>query len=159
MDMLKNKWVLIGIAAVIVMIGVVAYFSMGSKGGQSADEEVAAEEEALKMKPEDVGLTLEAAPGNKEIILKIEDTSKFKSFEFELNYEADENGELVTKGSVGSGEVEDDGPIERSITIGTCSSGKCRYDTGVKKVSLVLRLNLKDGQTGLIESELALEEE
>lgn len=158
MDFLKNKWVIIGIAALVVMGGAIAFVTMGGSKQQATNEEEMVEEEAIKMKPEDIGLTLEAKDNNQEVVMKIEDTSKFSSFEFELNYDADENGEMVAKGSVGSGEVEGDEPIERSITIGTCSSGKCRYDKGVTKVSLNLRLNLKDGQTAIVEAELSLEE-
>ena len=156
MSSVKNKWVLISVVAVIVMLLGVSYFVFSGKDKiSSLEEEVV--DEAIKMNPEDIGLTLEATTGNKEVLMKISDTSKFTSFEYEMNYEADVDGEMVSRGAIGSGEVEGDDLIERKITIGTCSSGTCKFDKGVKKVSLVLRLNLKTGETAIVESDLELE--
>lgn len=159
-QLLKNKLALIGIAAVVVVIGIAAFIFMQNqkKVSDVVQEEEAVEEEAIEMKAEEIGLKLSPSSDNTEVIMEITDVSKFTSFEFEMNYDADVDGEMVPKGAIGSGEVENGKPIKRSITIGTCSSGKCKYDKGVKKVSFVIRLNLKDGQTGLVKADLSLEE-
>lgn len=150
---------LVGIAAVILVLGVASYMFVAQGGGNNADEE--GEEEiidAVTMQASDIGLTLEAGTNNQEVIMTIDDTSKFDSFEYELNYKAVEGGQEVDRGAIGSGEVmPGESSITREITIGTCSSGTCKYDKGVTAVTLVLRLNLKDGQTGMITEELSLE--
>lgn len=157
MQMLKNKWVIAGIVAVIVMIAAIVYFAtLGGNTRDGSDEEVM-EEEAIKMSPDEIGLQLEASKDGREVIMTINDTSAFTSFEYEMNYEAEVDGELVSRGAIGSGEVEDEDPIVRNITIGTCSSGTCKYDTGVEEIAFVLRLNLKSGETAIVEEQLSLE--
>lgn len=157
MDLLKNKWVLIGVAAVVVIIGISIYVVSSNNSNGLTTEEETIEEEAVEMTPEEIGLILEPSKNGKEVVMTIGDTSKFTSFEYEMNYEAEVDGEMVSRGAIGSGEVEGEKKIERSITIGTCSSGTCKYDTGVKKISFVLRLNLKTGETALVKSDLNLE--
>lgn len=157
--MVKNKFVLIG-GAVVLIVLIAVYFLVFGKSKDKTETQIptTAEEEAITMQPEDIGLTLSASPGNKEVIMKISDVSKFSSFEYEMNYDAVVNGETVARGAIGSGEVDGDTPITRSITIGTCSSGKCKYDSGVTKVSFLIRLNLKTGDTAVVQKDLILEE-
>lgn len=155
---LKNKLALIGISAVLV-VGVIAgfIFFQNSKKTEEIVDDGTIEEQAIEISPEDIGLVLTPNSNNTEVVMMINDTSKFSSFEYEMNYDAEVDGEIVPRGAIGSGEVEDGKPIKREITIGTCSSGKCKYDTGVTKISFIIRLNLKDGQTGIVKKDLDLE--
>ena len=153
---MQNKLALAGIAAVIVMVIIVGFiFMQNSKKATVAEDEPTLEETAIQMTAEDIGLVLTPNAANTEITMEITDVSKFNSFEYEMNYDAQVDGEMVPRGAIGSGEVEGDS-IKREITIGTCSSGKCKYDTGVNKVSFIIRLNLKDGQTGIVKQDLNL---
>lgn len=159
MKFAKNKFVLIGAAVVLVILIAVYFFVFGrQKSKTETQAPTTAEEEAITMQPEDIGLTLSASPGNKEVVMKISDISKFSSFEYEMNYDAVIDGETVPRGAIGSGEVDGDTSITRSITIGTCSSGKCKYDLGVTKVSFLIRLNLKTGKTAIVQKDLILSE-
>lgn len=160
MKFAKNKLVLIGGAVVLLVLIGVLYFVFGkTKNTTETQVPTTAEEEAITMQPEDIGLTLTASPGNKEVVMKISDVSKFSSFEYEMNYDAVIDGETVPRGAIGSGEVKSsDTSITRSITIGTCSSGKCKYDLGVTKVSFLIRLNLKTGEIAIVQKDLILEE-
>ena len=160
MKFAKNKFVLIG-AVVIVVVLIAVYFLVLGKTKNKTETQVpiTAEEEAITMQPEDIGLELSASKGNKEVVMKISDVSKFSSFEYEMNYDAVVNGETVARGAIGSGEVKSgDTSITRSITIGTCSAGKCKYDLGVTKVSFLIRLNLKTGKIAIVQKDLVLEE-
>lgn len=160
MKLAKNKFVLIG-GAVVLIVLIAVYFLVFGKSKDKTETQIptTAEEEAITMQPEDIGLTLSASPGNKEVIMKISDVSKFSSFEYEMNYDAVVNGETVARGAIGSGEIKSgDTSITRSITIGTCSAGKCKYDLGVTKVSFLIRLNLKTGDTAVVQKDLILEE-
>ena len=159
MKFVKNKFVLLGAAVLVVLL--VAFFLVFGKTKSTTQTQTTptAEEQAITMQPEDIGLTLSASPGNKEVVMKISDVSKFSSFEYEMNYDAVVNGETVPRGAIGSGDVKaGDTSITRSITIGTCSSGKCKYDLGVKKVSFLIRLNLKTGKTAVVQKDLVLSE-
>jgi hypothetical protein len=112
------------------------------------------------MKPEDIGLELSPNPSLTEVEMKISDVSKFKSFDYEMNYDAIVDGESVPRGAIGSGDVNPgDTSIDRKITIGTCSSGTCKYDKGVTKISFVIRLDLKNGKTGVVTKDINLKDD
>ncbi|MDO8269268.1 MAG: hypothetical protein Q7T54_01190 [Candidatus Levybacteria bacterium] len=157
---LQNKIALLGIGAVVIVVGIAIFIFVQNSKKASVVEgpEETVEEQAIQMSPEDIGLKLTANSNNTEVTMEITDVSKFNSFEYEMNYDAEIDGEMVPRGAIGSGDVEvGETTIRKEITIGTCSSGKCKYDTGVAKVSFVIRLNLKDGQTGIVKDELVLE--
>src|SRR5690349_20702102 len=158
-DLMKNKWAMGGIVAVIVVVVVAGVVFMQNKNStKSPTTEQSTEEQGIEMKPEDIGLELIPNANNTEVTMKISDTSKFDSFEYEMNYDAVVDGETVPRGAIGSGDVNPgETSIERKITIGTCSSGTCKYDKGVTKVSFVIKLNLKDGKAGIVKKDLNLE--
>ena len=61
------------------------------------------------------------------------------SLEYELSYDALVNGETVPKGVIGTIEVDGEKIISKEITLGTCSSGTCKYDVGVKSIHVTLK--------------------
>lgn len=155
---MKNKLALAGVAAVLVVAVIAGFVFMqnSSKTEENTEEEII-EEQAIEISPEEIGLELTPNANNTEVTMVINDVSKFNSFEYEMNYDAEVDGEIVPRGAIGSGEVNPgETSITREITIGTCSSGRCKYDTGVTKISFIIRLNLKDGQTGLVKKDLEL---
>ncbi len=156
--LLQNKLYLIGIGLVVVVLIIVGVIFMKNtkKSEEAKGPEQTAEEQAIQISPEEIGLKLTPNAANTEVVMEISNVSKFDSFEYEMNYDAKVDGEVVPRGAIGSGEVENGKPIKRSITIGTCSSGKCKCDAGVTKISFIIRLNLKDGQTGAVKEDLDL---
>ncbi|MBI4058723.1 hypothetical protein HY404_00630 [Candidatus Microgenomates bacterium] len=52
----------------------------------------------------------------------------------------------VLQGVPGSVSVSGKSSLERKLTLGTCSSGVCRYDKGVKDITLTLRLRNSSGK-------------
>lgn len=159
-NILQNRLALAGVGAVLIVIFIAGFmFVQSSRQAQEATETETIEEQAVEMTAEDIGLTLTPNSNNTEVTMEISDVSKFDSFEYEMNYDAEVDGEMVPRGAIGSGEVEPgETTISRDITIGTCSAGKCKYDAGVTKISFIIRLNLKDGQTGIVKEDLILEE-
>lgn len=155
-NLMKNKMALIGIAAVVVVVAVAGFiFISQQKSVKAPVVEQTPEEQAVEMKPEEIGLELTPNKAHTEVAMKITDVSKFTHFDFEMSYDAIVDGESVPKGAIGSGDVNPgETSIERKITIGTCSSGTCKYDKGVTKISLILRLTLKDGKTAVVKKDL-----
>ena len=49
------------------------------------------------------------------------------------------DGEYVPKGVIGDSDVTDGVQVEKKITLGTCSSGTCKYDQGVKSIHALIR--------------------
>jgi hypothetical protein len=157
-NLMQNKLALLGIGAVVIVVAIVGFiFFNNSKKAEKAGTPESVEEQAVTIKPEDIGLKLSPSADATEVVMEITDVSKFNSFEYEMNYDAEVEGEVVPRGAIGSGEINPgETSIKRSITIGTCSAGKCKYDKGVKKISFIIRLNLKDGQTGIVKKDLDL---
>lgn len=158
---MQNKLALLGIGAVVIVIAIVGFiFLNNTKKSEEAGTPESVEEQAVTIKPEDIGLELSPSDDGTEVVMEITDVSKFNSFEYEMNYDAEVEGEVVPRGAIGSGEINPgEKSIKRSITIGTCSAGKCKYDKGVTKISFIIRLNLKDGQTGIVKKDLDLASE
>lgn len=65
------------------------------------------------------------------------------AFEYELVYK---NSDGVTQGVPGSVKFKGATTLERNLLLGSCSSGKCKYDEGVEKGTLTLRLRNADGE-------------
>lgn len=157
-DLMKNKLALIGVAAVVIVIGIAGViFLQNQKKAQVPQVQQSPEEQAITMKPEDIALELTPNSANTEVAMKIGDVSKFTHFDYEMNYDAIVNGETVPRGAIGSGDITPgDKSVERKITIGTCSSGTCKYDKGVTKISFIVRLTLTNGKTGVVQKDLNL---
>lgn len=156
--LMQNKMALSGVAAVVLVVAVAGYVFVSQK--RAAKEPVVQEtpeEQAQQMKPEEIGLELIPNKALTEVEMKITDVSKFTHFDFEMSYDAIVDGEAVPKGAIGSGDVNPgETSVDRKITIGTCSSGTCKYDKGVKKMSFLIRLTLKDGKTAVVKKDLDL---
>ncbi len=162
----KNKLLLLGIAAVVLVVGVAVYMFL--RGGSSANPEIptTAEENVVEMKAEDIGLKLAPINGGKEVEMTVTNLEKVKSIEGSLEYEALEGAEKVSRGALVTISEEEiteaksgSGEITRQITIGTCSSGTCKYDKGVEEVTAQLRVNLTSGEVGAITQKVSLLEE
>jgi hypothetical protein len=61
------------------------------------------------------------------------------SLEYELSYDALVDGEPIPKGVIGTIEVDGEETISKEITLGTCSSGTCKYDDGIKSIHVTLK--------------------
>lgn len=66
-----------------------------------------------------------------------------ESVEYELVYKVASG---VTQGVPGTVKLSGKSSIERDLLLGTCSSGKCRYDEGVENGTFTLRLRDSDGK-------------
>lgn len=157
-DLAKNKWAVAGIIAVIVVIIIAGMiFIQNKKTTKAPVVETSPEERGIVMKPEDIGLVLTPNAAGTEVAMKIGDVSKFTHFDYEMNYDAIMDGESVSRGAIGSGDVKPgETSINREITIGTCSSGTCKYDKGVTKIAFIITLQLKNGKKGSVEKDLVL---
>lgn len=65
------------------------------------------------------------------------------SVEYELVYKVASG---VTQGVPGTVKLSGKTSLERDLLLGTCSSGRCRYDEGVEKGAFTLRLRDEDGK-------------
>lgn len=130
-------FLLIGIVLIGSLVGFIA-FNLRSRSDEATEEdEVVAEVPApyITLTPNAVGqiLALSASGIN----------SKAATFEYELVYSTDKG---VLQGVPGTVKLEGKSSISRDLTLGTCSSGVCRYDKGIKDVKLTIRLRNEGGK-------------
>lgn len=95
---------------------------------------------------ENIIVDLIPAANKQAVILKIRGlTPDIESIEYELTYMT---GAGLPRGVLGKIILQGEKEIMRSdIVLGTCSSGKCVYDTGVSKVDLSLKFNTNSGSS------------
>jgi len=164
---MKDKKPLIIVAAVVVILLLLGGFFMmqkSDKGSSTVNESGFVEEDLPKLSANEVGLILKASSNKKQVQFMLSKAAEFTGLEYELSYEADsagggEDGEpaRITRGVAGEDTL--DGSAEytsKMLDLGSCSSGTCRYDTGVKTVKLLLKLTKTDGTVYQVDSSITL---
>lgn len=88
----------------------------------------------------DIIITLIAKNNNQVVKLSIEGIPEdVKTIDYELTYLT---GDGLSKGVLGEIKLQGEKAVTRDdIVLGTCSSGKCVYDTGVQNLDLSLKFN------------------
>lgn len=146
-----DKKIIIGIVAVLVLLlglGGFLYFKSQSSNTEESSEEEMSETIAKKVTSDEIGLTLTPAQNNQVIMMEITKLDGIESLDYEVTYDALENGETVQRGAIGTVELNGESTIERKIDLGTCSKNVCKYDKGVESVKFILRINYADGSVG-----------
>lgn len=161
MEALKENKNMLFVGAVLVLLVFVGLFvtqtkkSVASKD-KTSNENVLPDVEILPTVDSTVKVDLKADAKKQEVNLTVNDVpSGTESIEYELSYDADVDGEHVPKGVIGTIEFDGKEPVERKITLGTCSSGTCKYDKGVSKIKAALKFTGSYGSQ-LFEEEFVL---
>jgi hypothetical protein len=137
----KNKPLMIGLIVVIILIVIFAFTALTKNTSKisPSTENVLPVGDVVPTVDSSVVVNVEPLSGNKEITLTIDNLPKgTTSVEYELSYNAKGN---VPKGVIGTIDTTAGENIERKITLGTCSSGKCIYDEGVTDIKVSLKFN------------------
>lgn len=152
---MKQKNLLIAVAIVLILLLVGGgYLFLNSRGGDAEREDVSEfEEDYPELDPSEIGLEMESSANGRQVRFTIGKAGDIESIEYDLSYEADLSGAEAAEGGEGriqrgvTGEDTVSGSTYTSewLDLGSCSSGTCRYDTGVEEVTLVLKLTKKDG--------------
>ncbi len=141
----KNKLVIFGIIA-LLLIGGIAAFAMNGNKNQAPQEEITAEEEEEAPIPTvDASVKVEVTPVNngREVEIAISNAPEgTEDIDVELSYETEDKG---LQGAIGTITVEDRAGSKK-ITLGTCSSGTCVYHTVSSDVKVYLKFNGEYGE-------------
>lgn len=163
--MKDKRFLIVGVVILILVMLGGGYFFLNSRGADSDAEEVSEfEEDYPELSPEEIGLEIEANSNGKQVRFTIGEAGDIESIEYDLSYEADLSGAEAAEGGEGriqrgvTGEDRVDGETYTSewLDLGSCSSGTCRYDTGIEEVTLVIKLTKKDGSIYQVEDSLTL---
>lgn len=165
---MKNKnllYALVGILVLVLLVGGGFYFLNSRNQSDNEDEISEFEEDYPELSPDEIGLTMEARSDGRAVRFAIGKASDIESIEYDLSYEADlsdaeaaEGGEggRIQRGVTGEDTVTGDTYESEYLDLGSCSSGRCRYDTGVEEVTLVLKITKKDGNIYQVTDSLTL---
>ncbi|HSW48250.1 MAG TPA: hypothetical protein VLG67_04170 [Candidatus Saccharimonadales bacterium] len=159
----RNNQIITGVVVVLLLISGFLIFGKKSK---TVQQDTTQDQTVQKLSAEDLGLIITPKPDKKAIKFSISKASDIKSIEYELTYEADstaqeisEGGEArVQRGITGDAKIDSGkGSYESEwLDLGSCSKNICRYDTGVKSVSLTLKIVKQDGKVYQSEKSLDL---
>lgn len=158
---MKNKKLLtFGVIALFVLIIIgVAIFFLNSNSSETVKVDDEFIENYIELSAEDVGLILSIQQNNQQFVMKLTKLSEIKSFEYDVSYDTIEDGQIIKQGKFGSGPNPDEegkSSITRVMDLGTCSA-TCRYYKGIEEIQFVLRVNLLNGEVGIIEQVFVLE--
>lgn len=139
------KKLAIGIIVVLVLIfGGMYFMNSGKQTPTEEPEDIPEPTIALPTVTDTVSVDLKGKSGNQAIVLSISGIPQnTQSVEYEITYNTAAG---LPRGVLGKIQLKGESEISRDdIVLGTCSSGKCVYDTGVKEVNLTLKFNAADG--------------
>jgi len=130
----------------IATISIIFFFVIKIKSfsNEAPVEEIPTPTIVLPTISENIKVDLKALQNNKVVVLKISGLSqKIDYVEYELTYTT---GNGLPRGVLGKITTYGKSDISRDdIVLGTCSSGKCVYDTGVDTIELSLKFNSLEG--------------
>jgi hypothetical protein len=168
----KNKYSIIAVVVVILLvlgIGGFMFVNHNLSQGQSDDQTQFQDEDAIKLSPKDIGLQMIASSNKKQVKFVINKPQGFTKVEYEISYMADsaggnsdeDEGDMpakINRGVAGDDQISPNESKYESkfLDLGSCSSGTCRYDTGVESVHLLLKLTKSDGKLYQVEDDLSL---
>jgi hypothetical protein len=162
----KNKTlVIILVVVIIVIIGAGGYFFIaGSSNSKSAQSAQIEDNSVQTLSPSAIGLKLEASSDDKKVRFTIADASNIKQIEYELIYTANSTAEelsegadtTVQRGITGQENVDSGATTYQSdwLVLGSESANIVRYDTGVKGVSITLKLTENNGKVYQVQDSL-----
>ncbi|MAG59694.1 hypothetical protein CMO96_02815 [Candidatus Woesebacteria bacterium] len=134
---------------IIVVLGLAtaggAFWFLGGSREDSSKEEAMEEKVSDELPMEDRPfVSLTPTSDGHEFSLSVSGIPRgLESLEYELVYKVSSG---ITQGVPGSVKLKGKRSITRDLLLGTCSSGKCRYDKGVKDGTFTLRLRDDDGK-------------
>ena len=140
-SMMKNKNVLV--TGIIVLVLVIGGFLLTSRGGDSSkktvnDTSTLPDNKVIPTVDSSVVVTLTADKLLHEAVLSVENyPAGTTGIEYALSYDASVDGENVPKGVIGDLKLESGATkVSKQVTLGTCSSGTCKYDKILSKVTV-----------------------
>lgn len=151
---MKNKNLMyLTIGVVVLALGGILFFALNKKPVPAPVVQAPTEETVSTLKPEDIGLSLTAAIGNKKLIMEVTKTDIISGLDYELSYTS--KGD-IPRGVIGHIDIKIAGkPVTQEITLGTCSD-VCHYDVDVSNIKLILKVTKTNGTTSQVEKSLEL---
>ena len=145
----RNLYIALGVGAfAIILVGAIAFFMLrgSTTTTQQTTKPTTLQQGAVPtLTPQDLGLTISPSRGGKALTVSVSKLSDVSLIDYELDYNAQSNGNTVPRGVIGKIEVKSgQATAQQEIVLGTCSD-VCHYDTGVSDIQLTLKVTKVDG--------------
>lgn len=142
-----NKKILIIVLFLVIVAAAGGYFVLSNNKSSKPQEvtEQSQEEVIPTIAPSELGFTVDVRSDKKAVKFSLENIKDISSVDYEISYLAKGN---IPRGAIGHVEVKEGASTLESnyIDLGSCSSGKCKYDEGVTSVKVILKINKTDGK-------------
>ncbi len=176
MKLLQNRKVLILFIVILVLLILAGGFfflsakNISSQNAENANSSSGQSQEQMigTMQPSDIGLQMVLRSDGKAIRFTADKLDGIKTLEWNFTYQADipvadqtadNAGSKVTQEFGSDSPVNVDGKSSYASEfreLGTCSSGHCRYDTGITSVDLIMKVTKTDGSVYQIKDSINL---
>lgn len=164
---LKNKPLLIGVVVLVLLVLGGGFYVLSSNKKAAAPVDTSQDQAILDMKPDEIGLSMALTPDNKKVKFKADKLDGVAHLEWEFSYDADIPADSADGGSTDGGKVTQSFGGETDVhgssyesvfrELGTCSTGgKCRYDTGIDKVDILIKVTKSDGKIYQVKDSISL---
>lgn len=165
--MFKNRSVQI-IAGVVLLlvIAVGGYYLVAGSKSKPVEDQTTDGTVVQSLSPAEIGLSLEASSDKKRVKFKIAKASDIKAIEYELTYEADSTKQEISdggdarvqRGITGDASIDQGASTYESdfLVLGSESANTVRYDTGVKSVSITLKITKNGNKIYQVQDKLNL---
>jgi len=152
MKLLKKKKVIIVSAIVLLLIlGIGGLFLFSNSSNTKTTDNLPVDNNVVQtLSPSSIGLKLQASPDNHKVRFIISNASNISQIEYELLYTANSTAEELSEGAqarvqrgiTGQENVTPGTSTYQSswLVLGSQSANIVRYDTGVKSVSITLKI-------------------
>ena len=170
--MMKNKKIVGGAVAFIVVFLILVGLVFMKINNPTPEGPTLTQDEMTpveKMSPEDIGLTLDV-PQGKYFQLTVSKLDGIEKLDWEFSYDADvakdpdfpnadTEGQKIGQSAEGHATKADftsDTYTSLKRELGSCSKNICRFDTGVEKIDLVMKVTKSDGKVYQINDSISL---
>jgi hypothetical protein len=161
----KKIAIIIGALVLVLLLGGGA-FVLTSKKGPTPTPTPEGQQTVGELSPDDIGLKLELRDDSKAVKFLADKLDDIAALEWEFYYDADvpaseripgEEVGKVTQSFGGDVKLKSGQKTYESDyrELGTCSA-KCRYDTGVEEVKILMKVTKKDGSLYQVEDSITL---
>ncbi|OGK25049.1 hypothetical protein A3A46_04175 [Candidatus Roizmanbacteria bacterium RIFCSPLOWO2_01_FULL_37_13] len=134
----KNLMIIGAVVIIVLLIGGVLVASRRTTQLKEINEELLPTEAVIPTVDSSVSVDLISASAGREVTLQIKDfPNGTESIDYELSYQTKQQG---LQGVIGTIQMKNnETSVDKTLTLGTCSSGACVYHQVLGKIRLNLR--------------------
>ncbi len=140
---MKKNILIITVVSAVLILGIITAFLLKGRTTPGVIPEIEEErgsliETSLEQRPY---VTLTPRTDGKEFTLDISRIDNAQIIEYELIYLS----QGLSRGVIGSIDLDGESEISRKLLLGTCSKDVCKYDEGIEEGTLTLRFRSSEG--------------